>query len=78
MGAPGGDIGLQAFYDRAFPIRNGNEHFLQEIVLDFNTPLQFGNKCELVQNNRFSFKLIKNPQTDRQYQGQFLDNSCDT
>jgi len=55
MGAPGGDIGLQAFYDRAFPIHNGDEHVLQEIVLDFNTPLQFGNKCELVQINRIFF-----------------------
>ena len=55
MGAPGGDIGLLACYDRAFPIRNGDEHLLQEIVLDFNTPLQFGNICELVQINRVIF-----------------------
>ena len=52
MGAPCGDIGLQACYDRACPIRNGDENLLQVIVLDFNTPLQFGNKCELVQINR--------------------------
>lgn len=55
MGAPAGDIGQQACYDRAFLIRNGDEHLLQEIVLDFNTPLQFGNKCELVQINRIIF-----------------------
>ena len=55
MGAPGRDIGQQACYDRAFLIRNGYEHLLQEIVLDFNTPLQFGNKCELVPINRIIF-----------------------
>ena len=55
MGAPGGVIGLQACYNRAFPIRNGDEHLLQEIGLDFNTPLQFGNKCELVQINPIIF-----------------------
>ena len=55
MEVPCGDIGLQAWYDRAFPISNGNEHLLQETVLDFNTPLQFGNKCELVQINRIIF-----------------------
>ena len=55
MGAPGRDIGQQACYDRAFLIRNGDEHLLQEIVLDFNTPLQFGNKCELVPINQIIF-----------------------